>query len=112
SGGAGGGMGALLLDEPVAGLDPAHGERLMAELAAWARAGWAVGVVLHDVAMAGRWADRAVLLDGGRVAAAGEAGEVLTEARLSAVYGVGFERHVSPATGRAALLPAWDAGGA
>ncbi|MEO0965035.1 MAG: ABC transporter ATP-binding protein, partial [Planctomycetota bacterium] len=104
--------GALLLDEPVAGLDPAYAESTMAELSLWAGGGWAVAVVLHDVALACRWADRAVVMDAGRVVATGQAEEVLTEARLSDVYGVAFAEHVNDATGRAVLLPTREALGA
>ncbi|MEM1207871.1 MAG: ABC transporter ATP-binding protein [Planctomycetota bacterium] len=104
--------GALLLDEPVAGLDPAFGESTMAELTRWAAAGWAVAVVLHDVALACRWADRAVVMDAGRVVATGQAEAVLTETRLSDVYGVAFAKHVNDATGRAVLLPTWETLGA
>ena len=49
--------------------------------------GVAVGVVLHDLNQAAAVADHVVLLDGGRVVAAGPAAEVLTEERLSAAYG-------------------------
>ncbi|MEM9252453.1 MAG: ABC transporter ATP-binding protein [Planctomycetota bacterium] len=100
--------GAMLLDEPVAGLDPAYSEAAMAELSEWARAGWAVAVVLHDVALAGRWADRAIVMEAGRVVASGPAGEVLTADRLGAVYRVPFGRHVNGATGGAVLLPTRD----
>lgn len=78
----------LLADEPVAGLDPAHGVGLMATFRGLARAGRGVLVSLHDLGLAVRWCDRVVLLDRGRVAADGPPLEVLTPARLAAVYGI------------------------
>lgn len=68
---------ALLLDEPTAALDPARAagvEALMAELAGL---GLAVLVASHDVAIVRRAARSAVLLEAGRVVAAGPVGAVL-----------------------------------
>ncbi len=68
----------ILLDEPTASLDPAHALavfRVLGEEKAARRA--AALVVTHDLNLAGRFADRIVLLDGGTVAAAGPPGEVL-----------------------------------
>jgi iron complex transport system ATP-binding protein len=42
---------------------------------------------MHDLTLAAQYGDRVALLDGGRMAATGSAGEVLTEDRLSALYG-------------------------
>jgi iron complex transport system ATP-binding protein len=46
-----------------------------------------VGVV-HDLNLAARFADQVVLLDGGRVAAKGDAREVLTEGNIRQVFQV------------------------
>ncbi|GGC07891.1 ABC transporter ATP-binding protein [Cellulomonas carbonis] len=48
----------------------------------------AVGVVLHDLDQAAAVADHLVLLERGRVVAAGAPADVLTAERLSAVYGI------------------------
>ena len=45
-------------------------------------------VVLHEITLAARFCDRLVLLDGGRVAAAGTPAEVLTDHHLHATYRV------------------------
>lgn len=60
---------ALLVDEPIAGLDPEAQLMVMALLAGRARAGQAVLVSLHDLALAARYAGRVVVLDSGRVIA-------------------------------------------
>jgi iron complex transport system ATP-binding protein len=78
----------LLADEPVDGLDPAHQLEVMGLLRERAAAGCAVVVVLHDLALAGRCCDRLVLLDQGRVLAAGSAAAVLTDDNCARAYGI------------------------
>jgi iron complex transport system ATP-binding protein len=50
--------------------------------------GLTVLATMHDLTIAGEYADRMVLLAGGRVVAAGAAGEVLTEELLARHYRV------------------------
>jgi len=78
----------LLADEPTAALDPFHQLQVMEVLRAEAEAGRAVVAVLHDLALAARFAHRVALLSDGRLAAVGSPEEVLTEDRLAAVYRV------------------------
>jgi iron complex transport system ATP-binding protein len=92
------GSGVLLADEPAAALDPMYSLVTMRLLRAEAAKGRAVLVVLHDLALAYRFADDALLLaPGGRVAACGTAHEVLASDALRATYGVEFENG-SPGT--------------
>ena len=79
---------ALLADEPVAELDPYHQLQVMEILRARADSGQTVVVVLHEITLAARFCDRLVLLDGGRVVAAGAPAEVLTDENLHATYRV------------------------
>lgn len=76
----------LLLDEPTAALDVRHQEAVLIEAAVLAEAGHAVVVVLHDLSLAGAYADRVVLLAHGKVRADGTAREVLTSELLTEVY--------------------------
>jgi iron complex transport system ATP-binding protein len=78
----------LLADEPITALDPYHQIHVMEILRERAKAGAAVLVVLHDLALAARFMDRLVLMDGGRVAADGTPSEVLTPEILARVYRV------------------------
>ena len=78
----------LLADEPVAAHDPRHQLLVLAVLRERARAGAAVVAVMHDLALASRFADRMVLLDRGRRVADGPPAEVLTPARLESVFGI------------------------
>jgi CheY-like chemotaxis protein len=78
----------LIVDEPLASLDPGHQIDVMELLAAEARAGALVIAVLHDLTLAARHCDRLLLIDGGELVADGPPADVLTPERLAAVYGV------------------------
>ena len=78
----------VLADEPVSGLDPAHQIATMEVFAGLARQGRSVLASLHDLALAYRWCDRVVLIDGGRIVAEGAPETVLTPANLGAVFGI------------------------
>ena len=67
----------VLLDEPTRGLDYPSKDRLVAVLRTLADAGHAVVVATHDVELAARVADRAVVLAGGEVVADGPARDVV-----------------------------------
>ncbi|HEY5347628.1 MAG TPA: ABC transporter ATP-binding protein [Rhizomicrobium sp.] len=57
----------LIVDEPVAGLDPRHALETMRLLAGFARAGTLVIAAMHDLTLAGRSASRIVALKQGRL---------------------------------------------
>ncbi len=78
----------LLVDEPVANLDPSHQLMIMNVLRERARARRCVIAVMHDLTLAARYCDRVILLNGGRVAADGRPQDVLTARAMSRVYGV------------------------
>jgi len=79
----------LFLDEPTNNLDIAHQHACLAEARQLAAgAGLGVCCVLHDLNLALAYADRCVLLAGGRVYAQGPAPEVLTPGNVAAVFGV------------------------
>lgn len=78
----------LVVDEPLASLDPGHQIDVMQLLLREARAGALVVAVLHDLTMAARHCDRLLLIDGGRLVADGVPAEVLTRERLAEVYGI------------------------
>jgi iron complex transport system ATP-binding protein len=78
----------LLLDEPAADLDPAQGFALMRVLRTEAAKGRTVLVVLHDLDLAARFADRIVLLADGSIAADGPPAAVITPEAAGRVFGV------------------------
>jgi iron complex transport system ATP-binding protein len=57
----------LLVDEPIAALDPYHQLQVMAMLRAYAGDGGLVVAVLHDLSLVARFCARVLLLDGGAV---------------------------------------------
>jgi iron complex transport system ATP-binding protein len=77
----------LLLDEPTTGLDVGHQQQVL-ELVDALRAREELTIVsaMHDLTLAGQFADQLVLLDAGRVVAAGPARAVLTERVISRHY--------------------------
>lgn len=78
----------LFLDEPTSALDLARQLQVMQWVRSLAIEGAAVIVVLHDLSLAARWADQLIVLDHGRLYAAGMPQDVLTPAMLADVYGV------------------------
>jgi iron complex transport system ATP-binding protein len=77
----------LLVDEPTAALDLEHQVRVFAMLARLADHERSVLVVTHDVNLASQFADRVLLLAGGRLVAGGAPDEVLRREVLEPVYG-------------------------
>ena len=59
---------------------------------------------MHDLTLAAQYADRMLLLDGGRVVADGPPADVLTEASIASHYGAAIEV-VSTSGGRIAVIP-------
>lgn len=79
---------ALVVDEPLASLDPGHQIDVMTLLRSEADAGSLVIAVLHDLTMAARYCDRLLLMDGGILIADGAPVAVLNAERLRSVYGI------------------------
>lgn len=79
----------LLLDEPLSALDLHHQFQVMQLIRRETVArGMVTVVVMHDLSIAMRHADTAVLLRDGRVVAAGEMSEVVTAESVAQVFGV------------------------
>src|SRR5205085_1339462 len=77
----------LLLDEPTTGLDLGHEQQAL-ELVDQLRHAGGLTVIsaVHDLTIAAQYADRLLLLDRGRVAGAGDAADVLTEATIATYF--------------------------
>jgi iron complex transport system ATP-binding protein len=78
----------LLLDEPTSALDLRYQNDVMSMVRQLADQGRIVVVVLHDLGLAARWADRIMVLERGRLYAAGTPQDTLTPAMLEQVYRV------------------------
>lgn len=84
----------LLADEPCSAMDPRHTILTMQAMRQLATQGIGVGVVIHDLTIAARYADEAIVLDqSGRVASHGTATDALNTETLSTVFSVPIERH-------------------
>ena len=92
--------GVLLLDEPTSALDPGHQHQTLRLAKQLAGAGHAVLMVLHDLNLASRYADRVLLMQQGRLLADGTPRETLTAALLHRLYGAGPELWHHPQDGR------------
>lgn len=78
----------VLADEPLAALDLAHQQALLAHFRRLAGQGVGVVVVVHDLALAMNHADHVIVLDRGTVAANGPPHVALAEEVLASVWGV------------------------
>lgn len=94
----------LVLDEPTASLDLGHQQQLMQRVRAFASDGAAVLMVLHDLNLALRFADRLLALHQGAVAAEGPCAEVLTTDLLQRLYGARVELMRHPHDGRPVVI--------
>jgi iron complex transport system ATP-binding protein len=96
----------LLLDEPTAHLDIGHQLDLLDRVRRLVRERKVCAVAaLHDLNLAGRYADRVVVLSHGRLVADGPPDVTLTVPILRTVWGVEAERRRDPRTGATYLVP-------
>ena len=96
---------ALVLDEPTTFLDIAHEMAMFELLARLARDGMAVLLVSHQLNLVARFSDHIVLLDHGRIAAAGTPAQVMRGEILERVYDWPLVITRDPAVGAPALTP-------
>lgn len=82
----------LLADEPVASLDPYHQLEVMNILKAEAKKGSGVLVVMHDLSLSARYADRIILLNEGCILADGKPDVVMTDELLREAYQIKVAR--------------------
>lgn len=94
----------LLLDEPTSALDLGHQQDVLDLVAGLQREqDLAVVAAMHDLTLAGHYADRMVLLEQGRVVVDARPGEVLAEPLLRGVYDARVE--VVPRPSGPAVIP-------
>jgi iron complex transport system ATP-binding protein len=80
--------GVFLLDEPIHQLDPQHQLDVLRLFRGLADAGRSVIVSLHDIGLAARFADAALLLFGDGRWHCGDCDSTLTEASIGELYGI------------------------
>ncbi|MGH3469289.1 MAG: ABC transporter ATP-binding protein, partial [Thermocrispum sp.] len=98
--------GVLLLDEPTTFLDLHYQVEILDLVRDLAdEHAVAVGVVLHDLNQAAQIADTVVLLQEGRVRAAGAPADVLSGAHLTETYGIRIDVTTDLETGQLRAIP-------
>ncbi|GAA0277104.1 ABC transporter ATP-binding protein [Cryptosporangium japonicum] len=96
----------LLLDEPTTFLDVSHQVEVLDLLTDLnATRGTTIVMVLHDLNMAARYADHLIALAEGRLHAAGEPAQVLTEDTVRAVFGLDSRIITDPTSDKPLMLP-------
>jgi len=83
----------LIADEPTAALDPLHQLGIAQLLRDFVADGGGALVVLHDVSLAARFADRLLWMRDGQIIAAGSPAETLSRELIGDIYGV--QAHVA-----------------
>lgn len=78
----------ILLDEPTSALDLSHQLSLLALVKAVCKRGVSVLVIVHDLNLAARFADRILLLHQGKPVALGTPDEVMQPDLIECVFGV------------------------
>lgn len=96
---------AMLLDEPTAALDIRHQEKVLATAREYAKTGCAVVVIIHDLNLAGAYADRVAVLSDGHIAADGPPEEIFTADLLSHVYDYPVTVVPDSTTGAPVVMP-------
>lgn len=95
----------LLLDEPTAHLDLKYQFRSLRLVRRLVSQGITALVAIHDLNLAGRFCDRLVLVDQGRIRVIGTSWEVLTREHLEPVYGIRIGIQGNPNVGPPLVVP-------
>ncbi|MCR6734000.1 MAG: ABC transporter ATP-binding protein [Afipia sp.] len=86
----------LIADEPTTSLDERHQLIVMDLLQRIAHQGTAVLAIIHDLALAMRFADRVVVMNEGRIVANDAPSLALTPDRIADVFGISVNRVETP----------------
>ena len=98
----------ILLDEPTTALDIGHQQLVMSLCQRLANDGCAVLAVLHDLNLAGAYADRVMIMSEGEVVAIGRPEEVLCPDILSEVFNQPVMVMPHPQTGKPVVLASFE----
>lgn len=90
----------LIMDEPTANLDYGNQFRVMEHVQKLTREGYTILLSTHNPEHALLFANQVLILQKGRVLAAGNSGEVLTQELLSQLYGIDVRIHTADHDGR------------
>lgn len=88
----------LLLDEPISNMDMLYQHQTLAIANALAKKGFMVVCVLHEINLAAQYADRVIMLKGGRKWWDGAPEEVFTNRNIFTAFGVHTKVETDPRT--------------
>ena len=80
----------IIVDEPVAELDPAYQIRVMKILKEEASRGAAVLTTMHDIGLTAKYCDRVLLMKDGEIFKQGAVSETMTETNLTTIFRISF----------------------
>lgn len=95
----------LLLDEPIANMDMLYQHQTLAIANALTKKGFMVICVLHELNLAAQYADRVIMLKGGRKWWDGTPEEVFTAKNIFSAFGVDAQVRMDPRTLTTQILP-------
>lgn len=96
----------LLLDEPTAALDLGHQQDLIKAVTQFAQQGVAVIMVLHDVNLAARHANKILAMICSQTLAYGPPNEVVTTDHMKKLFNINTRIVAHPDTGTPVIIPA------
>ena len=94
----------LLLDEPTSALDLGHQIEVFDLIRELAEQGKTLVMVVHDLAMAARYADHLIAMKSGEIVAQGAPKEIITSELMDSLYGVQCDLLEDPSTGAPILV--------
>lgn len=97
----------LVLDEPLQGLDVRHQQALLDLLRGLCAQGNCVVMSSHDLTVSARFASHVLLLKNGRALACGQPVKVMTQANLTAGFGIAFD--ITNNQNAVQIQPRWSA---
>ncbi|MNJ93991.1 Hemin import ATP-binding protein HmuV [compost metagenome] len=95
----------LLMDEPVASLDLQYQQQTLAIAKMLSKRGFMVVSILHDINLAGQYADRIIMLKNGRKWYDGTAAEVLSSKNIYEVFEINSDVYTNPRTLKHFFIP-------
>lgn len=94
----------LLMDEPIANLDPEHQQAAMKSAKRRAAEGATVFLILHDFNIAANYADKIYIINHGEITYSGSAEEVFQKQIIKENFNVDIELITHPKTGKPQLI--------
>ena len=96
----------LILDEPTTYLDIGHQSMVMEYLRKWHnQCGTTILMVMHDLNLSSQYSDHLIVLEQGKIVAAGSKQEVLCEELIARIYNTSFSMINHPVSGVPQFLP-------